>query len=108
MFRPGTLPSLGMHPAAVIPWLKDTDRLSLISAATSPNNRAVTHEVLSTTKVKAVIYARVSTGDQRNEIQVRELTEYVARREWELTGVYQDTMSGAKAKRPGLDSLPSG
>jgi DNA invertase Pin-like site-specific DNA recombinase len=47
----------------------------------------------------------VSTSDQHNEIQIRELTEYVERRGWELAGVYQDQMSGAKARRPGLDAL---
>jgi DNA invertase Pin-like site-specific DNA recombinase len=55
--------------------------------------------------MKTAIYARVSTADQHNAIQIRELTEYVERRGWELAGTYQDTMSGAKANRPGLDNL---
>jgi len=55
--------------------------------------------------MKAAIYARVSTADQHNAIQVRELSEYVQRREWELAGTYQDQISGAKASRPGLDKL---
>jgi DNA invertase Pin-like site-specific DNA recombinase len=55
--------------------------------------------------MNAAIYARVSTADQHNAIQVRELTEYVQRRGWELAGVYQDQISGAKASRPGLDKL---
>ena len=55
--------------------------------------------------MRAAIYARVSTTDQHNEIQVRELTEYVARRGWTLAKVYEDTVSGAKARRPGLDAL---
>src|SRR5436190_9117896 len=55
--------------------------------------------------MKTAIYARVSTSDQHNEIQTRELTEYVQRRGWTLAGVYQDQMSGAKAQRPGLDTL---
>jgi DNA invertase Pin-like site-specific DNA recombinase len=54
--------------------------------------------------MKAAIYARVSTSDQHNEIQVKELSEYVERRGWELAAVYQDQMSGAKAQRPGLDA----
>ena len=54
---------------------------------------------------RAAIYARVSTADQNNTIQVRELTEYLQRRGWELAGTYQDTMSGAKASRPSLDKL---
>src|ERR1700730_4237037 len=55
--------------------------------------------------MNAAIYARVSTTDQTNAIQIRELTEYVTRRGWELASVYQDQMSGAKASRPGLDQL---
>jgi putative DNA-invertase from lambdoid prophage Rac len=55
--------------------------------------------------VRAAIYARVSTTDRHNEIQISELTEYIARRGWDLAGVYQDTMSGAKVSRPGLDAL---
>ena len=33
--------------------------------------------------MKAAIYARVSTTDQTNAIQIRELKEYVERRGWE-------------------------
>ena len=43
---------------------------------------------------RAAIYARVSTTDQNNTVQVRELTEYVERRGWQLAGVYQDQISG--------------
>jgi len=59
----------------------------------------------SNTVLRAAIYARVSTTDQTNAIQIRELKEYVERRGWTLTDVYQDQMSGAKASRPGLDQL---
>jgi putative DNA-invertase from lambdoid prophage Rac len=55
--------------------------------------------------MRAAIYARVSTSDQNNAIQIRELTDYVQRRGWQLAGIYQDQMSGAKASRPGLDRL---
>ena len=55
--------------------------------------------------MKVAVYARVSNADQHNAIQIRELTEHVERRGWELAGVYQDTMSGAKVSRPGLDML---
>jgi DNA invertase Pin-like site-specific DNA recombinase len=55
--------------------------------------------------VKAAIYLRVSTSDQHDEIQMKKLTNYVERRGWELAGIYQDQMSGAKAQRPGLDAL---
>jgi len=55
--------------------------------------------------MRAAIYARVSTTDQDNSLQVAELTEYVRRRGWELADVYQDTLSGSRADRPGLDRL---
>jgi putative DNA-invertase from lambdoid prophage Rac len=55
--------------------------------------------------MKAAIYARVSTTDQTNAIQISELEEYVERRGWQVAGIYQDQMSGAKASRPGLDQL---
>ena len=55
--------------------------------------------------MNAAIYARVSTIDQTNAIQVSELKDYVERRGWNLTSVYQDQMSGAKASRPGIDQL---
>jgi DNA invertase Pin-like site-specific DNA recombinase len=55
--------------------------------------------------MNAAIYARVSTADQTNAIQVSELKDYVERRGWSLANVYQDQMSGAKASRPGLDQL---
>ena len=55
--------------------------------------------------MKTSIYARVSTSDQTNTIQVRELKEYVERRGWEVAGIFEDQMSGAKASRPGLNHL---
>jgi putative DNA-invertase from lambdoid prophage Rac len=55
--------------------------------------------------MNAAIYARVSTTDQTNAIEVTELKDYVERRGWTLTNAYQDQMSGAKASRPGLDQL---
>jgi putative DNA-invertase from lambdoid prophage Rac len=54
---------------------------------------------------RVALYARVSTSDQNNEIQIRELTEYAARRGWEVVATLTDQMSGAKARRPGLDEL---
>src|SRR5205814_2799616 len=40
------------------------------------------------------LYARVSTSDQNNSIQLGELTKYVHRQGWELAGVYRDQNSG--------------
>ena len=56
--------------------------------------------------IRAVCYCRVSTTDQNNALQIRELTEYVQRRGWKLASVYEDRgISGIRASRPGLDQL---
>jgi DNA invertase Pin-like site-specific DNA recombinase len=56
--------------------------------------------------MRAAIYARVSTTDQKCEMRLAELREYVSRRAWELAGEYVDTgWSGTKASRPELDRL---
>ena len=55
--------------------------------------------------MKVAVYARVSNADQHNAIQIRELTEHVERRGWELAGVYQDTM---RALHFDFCSLPAG
>jgi DNA invertase Pin-like site-specific DNA recombinase len=50
---------------------------------------------------RAAIYARVSTADQNSELQLREIQDYASRQGWEIVETYQDTVSGAKASRPG-------
>ena len=55
--------------------------------------------------MKAAIYARVSTTDQNSELQLREIQEYANRQGWEIVETYQDTISGTKASRPGLNRL---
>ena len=56
--------------------------------------------------MKAAIYARVSTTDQKCEIQLDALREYLARHEWENAGECVDVgWSGAKASRPEFDRL---
>src|SRR5277367_4240155 len=52
------------------------------------------------------IYARVSTSDQSCEMQLHELRQYVAKRNWQVFAEYVDTgFSGASASRPELDRL---
>ncbi|MGJ5813690.1 recombinase family protein [Paludibaculum fermentans] len=56
--------------------------------------------------MRCALYARVSTTDQNCEMQLRELREYISRRDWKSGGEYIDTgFSGAKASRPALDRL---
>jgi DNA invertase Pin-like site-specific DNA recombinase len=54
---------------------------------------------------RAVLYARVSTGDQNLDTQLLDLREFAKQRGFELVGEYTDVISGSKAKRPGLDRL---
>ncbi len=55
--------------------------------------------------MRAACYIRVSTADQNSALQVAELQQYITARGWELTAVYEDTMSGAKSGRPELNRL---
>ena len=54
---------------------------------------------------RAALYCRVSTGDQHLETQLLDLRELAKQRGFEIVGEYTDVISGAKAKRPGLDRL---
>jgi DNA invertase Pin-like site-specific DNA recombinase len=54
---------------------------------------------------RAVLYARISTGDQNAETQLYDLRELAKHRRFEIICEYTDTISGAKSKRPGLDLL---
>jgi DNA invertase Pin-like site-specific DNA recombinase len=56
-------------------------------------------------KKRAVLYARVSTGDQHPETQLLDLRQMAKQRGYEIGQEYVDTISSSKAKRPGLDRL---
>jgi DNA invertase Pin-like site-specific DNA recombinase len=53
---------------------------------------------------RAGLYARVSTEEQTEENQVRELLQLARAREWEPV-IYRETASGAARERPELDRL---
>jgi len=57
--------------------------------------------------MRAALYARVSTlNGQHPQMQLRELTEHVTRRGWEIMGEYVDEgVSGSKESRPELNRL---
>jgi DNA invertase Pin-like site-specific DNA recombinase len=56
--------------------------------------------------LKAAIYVRVSTADQRVESQLYDLRELAEQRGIEVVQTYQDCgISGSRARRPGLDAL---
>ena len=54
---------------------------------------------------RAALYLRVSTVDQHPESQLHDLRALAAQRGMEIVAEYTDRMSGAKAKRPGLDQM---
>jgi DNA invertase Pin-like site-specific DNA recombinase len=57
-------------------------------------------------KIKCVIYLRVSTKSQDTSNQLQPLKEYVERMGYELVGVYEDHgVSGVKSSRPQLDQM---
>ena len=54
---------------------------------------------------RCAIYTRVSTGDQHTETQMLDLRTMAAQRGLDIVATYTDTISGAKARRPGLDLM---
>jgi DNA invertase Pin-like site-specific DNA recombinase len=51
---------------------------------------------------------RVSTLDQHPETQLYDLRQLASQRGLQIVEEYTDTISGAKAKRPGLDAMMRG
>jgi DNA invertase Pin-like site-specific DNA recombinase len=54
---------------------------------------------------RAALYMRVSTVDQHPETQLFDLRQMAAQRGYHIVHEYTDRISGAKARRPGLDEL---
>ena len=54
---------------------------------------------------RAALYMRVSSLDQHPETQLLDLRQMAAQRGYEIEHEYTDRISGAKARRPGLDEL---
>jgi DNA invertase Pin-like site-specific DNA recombinase len=54
---------------------------------------------------RAALYLRVSTLDQHPETQLYDLEQMARQREFEIVERYTDKISGAKARRPGLDQM---
>lgn len=54
---------------------------------------------------RAALYMRVSTVDQHPETQTLDLRQLASQRGLEVVREYSDVISGAKARRPGLDQL---
>ena len=56
---------------------------------------------------RAAIYARTSTVDQHTQNQIYDLEQLARQRGLGITKVYEDQVSGTRARRPGLDQLMS-
>ena len=54
---------------------------------------------------RAVLYMRVSTADQNPETQLHDLKQMAQQRGYVIVREYTDRISGAKARRPGLDEM---
>jgi DNA invertase Pin-like site-specific DNA recombinase len=54
---------------------------------------------------RAALYLRVSTLDQHPETQLYDLRQMAQQRGYQIVEQYTDTLSGARARRPGLDAL---
>jgi DNA invertase Pin-like site-specific DNA recombinase len=54
---------------------------------------------------RAPLYMRVSTLDQHPETQLYDLRQMAQQRGYRIVEEYTDRISGAKAKRPGLDTM---
>jgi DNA invertase Pin-like site-specific DNA recombinase len=54
---------------------------------------------------RTALYMRVSTLDQHPETQLYDLRQMASQRGLQIVQEYTDTISGAKAKRPGLDTM---
>lgn len=54
---------------------------------------------------RAALYMRVSTLDQHPETQLYDLRQMAQQRGYEIVEEYTDTISGARARRPGLDAM---
>src|ERR1035438_8839691 len=54
---------------------------------------------------RAALYMRVSTLDQHTETQLYDLHEMAKQRGYLIVQEYPDMISGAKARRPGLDAM---
>jgi DNA invertase Pin-like site-specific DNA recombinase len=54
---------------------------------------------------KVAIYTRVSTDEQKTDLQLMDLKEYINRRGYDIFNLYEDIISGATKERKALDQL---
>ena len=57
--------------------------------------------------MKVALYARVSTNDQDESLQLPRLRDYAGRAGWDVVGEYSDTATGKNCDRPGWLAMMS-
>jgi DNA invertase Pin-like site-specific DNA recombinase len=60
---------------------------------------------LSAKPKQVALYTRVSTEEQKTDLQLMDLQEYVSRRGYEIFNFYEDVVSGTTKERKALDQL---
>src|SRR5438067_10044527 len=60
---------------------------------------------LSAKPKQVALYTRVSTEEQKTDLQLMDLQEYVSRRGYEIFNFYEDVVSGATKERKEVDQL---
>lgn len=70
-----------------------------------PADRATLGDVPDLPKIRAALYARVSSSDQRPDLQVNAMREYASRRGWDVREYTDHGVSGAEERRPQLAAL---
>ncbi|MHA1606956.1 MAG: IS607 family transposase [Candidatus Freyarchaeota archaeon] len=99
---------LGVHKVTVIRWIKQ-GRIKAVRIG--KEYRVPEDEIKRLLKGKAtstaVIYARVSSSDQRSDLerQVEYLKEYCSARGYNVVDILTDVASGLSEKRRGLEKL---
>jgi DNA invertase Pin-like site-specific DNA recombinase len=56
---------------------------------------------------KVALYVRVSTDEQKTDLQLMDLKEYIQKRGYVIYGTYEDVISGTTKERKALDRLVS-
>jgi DNA invertase Pin-like site-specific DNA recombinase len=59
----------------------------------------------NSTMKQVAIYTRVSTAEQNLDLQINDLSQYAAKRGWQIYQIFEDTISGTTKSRPQLDQL---
>jgi len=60
---------------------------------------------ISAKSKQVAVYTRVSTDEQKTDLQLMDLKEYVQKRGYDIFNTYEDIISGATKERRALDQL---